>query len=151
MQCISVERNVTFGGEVLLPPVMLDTAPIVGEQDTVKETNQSYEGTAQPVEDLQKQMQPANDRSKRPISASVIQSLESREPRHSERLCPKPEAEKTDLRRSDWLRQQTAANLIEFLDDEGMLEFAMAASHAPFKDPANIEEVRTQVGEIYLT
>ena len=33
---ISVERNVTFGGEVLLPPVMPDAAPIVGEQDTVK-------------------------------------------------------------------------------------------------------------------
>ena len=28
---ISVERNVTFEGEVLLPPVVLDVAPIVGE------------------------------------------------------------------------------------------------------------------------
>ena len=83
-QRISVERNVTFGGEVLLPPVMLDAAPIVGEQDTVKETNQSHEGTAQPVEDLQKPTQPANDRSKRAIPASVIQSLEWREPRCSE-------------------------------------------------------------------
>ena len=46
-RCINIERNVTFSGEVLLPPVMLDAAPIVGEQDTVKETNQSNEGTAQ--------------------------------------------------------------------------------------------------------
>ena len=123
---------------------MLDAAPIVGEQDTVKDTNQSYEGTAQPVEDLQKPTQPANDRSKRAIPASMIQSLESRKPRHSERLCPKPETEKTDLRRSDQLRQQTAANLIEFLDDNSTLEFAMAASHVPFKDPTNIEEACTQ-------
>ena len=141
---ISIERNVTFGGEVLLPPVMLDTALIVGEQDTVKETNQSYEGTAQPVEDLQKLMQPVNDNSKRDIPASMIQSLELRKPRCSERLCLKPETEETDLRRSDRLRQQTAVNLIEFLDDDSALEFTMAASHAPFKDPANIEEARTQ-------
>ena len=123
---------------------MLDATPIVGEQDTVKETNQSYEGTAQPVEDLQKPTQPANDRSKRDIPASVSQSLESREPRRSERLRPKPETEKTNLRRSDKLRQQTVANLIEFLDDDSVLEFAMAASHVPFKDPANVEEAHTQ-------
>ena len=123
---------------------MLDAAPIVGEQDTVKETNQSHEGTAQPVEDLQKLTQPANDRSKGAIPASVIQSLKSHKPRCSERLRPKPETEKTDLRRSDRLRQQTAANLIEFLDNDRALEFAMAASHVPFKDPTNVEEARTQ-------
>ena len=123
---------------------MLDAAPIVGEQDTVKETNQSNEGTAQPVEDSQKLMQPANGHSKRAIPASVIQSLELCKPRCSERLCLKPETKKTDLRRSDWLRQQTAANLIKFLDDDSALEFTMAASHIPLKDPTNVEEAHTQ-------
>ena len=92
----------------------------------------------------QEPMKPANDCSKRAIPASVIKSLESHEPRCSEQLRLKPETEKTNLRRSDWLRQQTAANLIEFLDDDSMLEFTMAASHIPLKDPANIEEVCTQ-------
>ena len=56
----------------------------------------------------------------------------------------KPETKKTDLRRSDRLRQQTAANLIKFLDDDSTLEFAMAASHIPLRDPTNIEEAHTQ-------
>ena len=78
---ISVERNVTFEGEVLLPPVVLDVAPIVGEQ--LVSDNQSNQNTARPENS---QVKPNTNK----VPAAVIQDFESQNdqtaPRHSERL-----------------------------------------------------------------